>query len=174
MQIRAAALVVASVTLPVILVVGSYACSSTSKVTSATCNACSGRAYTADSCNMLGQAAGCAHSALLPNGSGGCINGCSFDDCAEAPDCLAINLPAEAASDVMDEPLDPTCKAALSDTVGRGLFAAMPTCADAGTVNINGATRYTCPCGGACPCNYQCGSIALSVGGTIGSVCAPQ
>lgn len=134
------------------------------RVSSAQCNACAGRSYTAGDCARWAAEAGCARHEFLPTVGGGCVNGCAFEDCERAPECV----PETPLPDTFVPDLDPAC-------IGEdGLFPTCDLCPDScGTVNINGAVSHTCKCGAPCPCGFTCGSIALPVGGTISSVCAP-
>ncbi|MDH5675533.1 MAG: hypothetical protein OEZ06_25650 [Myxococcales bacterium] len=144
------------------------ACGSDASVPSAGCQRC-GAAITEELCLMVGEESGCEKSRLVPAAPGEC-DGCSFTNCDEPPSC---NVSPGLVQDSGPPPApDPAC--ATADADGDGLFSEPPPgCSDPGMVNINGAISYTCPCGGTCPCGYQCGSIPLSVGGTLGSVCAP-
>ncbi len=67
----------------------------------------------------------------------------------------------------MDAALDPECEGAPD-----GLFRVIPPCENYGTISINGDTSYVCECG-ACPCGFECGSIDLPNGSSVGGVCAP-
>jgi len=147
------------------------ACSSEAKIDNARCDA-AGRpgCYTEADCEAYGRAAGCAISGL-GSGLASCITECGFAGCESNPTCGAPSGVKDAGPG-FDAAGDPVCAAALSEPAGKGLFASKTACAGASEVNINGSIRYTCGCG-ACPCGFECGSIALSVGGFIGSVCAP-
>lgn len=141
------------------------ACSDSSKVTEASCSACAGKSYTEADCKAAGAAAGCETSTFQATVAG-CTNGCSFTNCNSPPECGAGK---SADAGAKDAAVDPSCAAAPD-----GLFSSTPPCADASEVNINGAKKFACKCTQACPCNFECGSIALSVGGVISSVCAPK
>lgn len=135
-----------------------------SKVTSAQCTACVGKSYSAADCARWGAAAGCASSRFLPTVGGGCINACAFEDCDTKPECGGGPI-ADAA---VPPDYGPECQGAT------GLFSSCDLCpGSCHQVNINGAIRHTCACGSPCPCGFSCGSIPLSVGGVISSVCAP-
>ncbi|HKP62513.1 MAG TPA: hypothetical protein VJV78_37520 [Polyangiales bacterium] len=142
------------------------ACGPSSAVPTASCSSSNG--VSEASCTPAGEASGCKTSSFTP-GSGGQSSGCSFTDCDEPPSCSPIELERDAGT--KDAGVDPKCKTADAD--GDGMFSSTPPCANPGMVKVNGATNYTCPCAGACPCGYECGSIKLSVGGTLSSVCAP-
>jgi len=137
------------------------------KVTSAQCNACFGKSYSASDCAKWAVEAGCASHQFLPTVGGGCNNGCSFEDCDEMPTCgEGTGLP-DSGTDALQPDLDPACSSG-------GLFPNCDLCqGKCDKININGAISYTCACGAPCPCGFSCGSIPLKVGGTIGSVCAP-
>lgn len=148
------------------LVAVSAACGSSSKVGTASCSACTGASYSADQCQAWGAAAGCQTSTFLPTVAG-CTNGCSFADCDAPPQCGGSAGTKDAA---LDTSVDPACSKTTT-----GLFTVTPPCTDFTTVTINGVKNYACKCApGACPCNFVCGSIPLSTGGVVSSVCAPQ
>ncbi len=66
--------------------------------------------------------------------------------------------------------VDPRCQ--HSDD---GLFTSDAPCAEPAEFTLNGVRYYYCKCSSAgCPCGYECGSIPLAVGGSIGSACAPK
>lgn len=132
-------------------------------VTEASCSACAGSSYSEADCNTWGAAAGCATSSFVATVSG-CNNGCSFKSCREPPQCGATKKDAG----VVDAAVAPECA-----NTKDGLWTSTPPCSNPGTAKINGVSYSTCPCTGGCPCNFKCGSIPLSVGGTIGNVCAP-
>jgi hypothetical protein len=69
------------------------ACGSSANVPSATCNACVGASYTDSDCQAWGQMAGCKTSTFVASVPG-CINGCSFTDCDQPPNCGAIPIDA--------------------------------------------------------------------------------
>ncbi len=140
------------------------ACGSSSNVSSASCSACVGTAYTADDCQRFAAAAGCHAASFNGHPASGCLSECTFTDCDSPPECSPVFTPQDAS---VDAPQDPRCAGA------DGLFPNCDLCPDScDPVTINGATQYTCRCG-SCPCGFECGGIPLSVGGTIGSVCAP-
>ncbi len=135
------------------------ACSGDDKnVSTASCSASGGTLTEAD-CTTAGQQNGCEVSRLAAGGGG-----CSFERCDSPPSCSKPNTPATSG----DAGRDPKCDRAEKN----GLFTETPPCADYDTLTINGNERYACKCG-ACPCGYECGSIALETGGFAGSVCAP-
>ena len=139
------------------------------EVTEASCNACAGASYSAEQCHEWGEAAGCETSSFVPGGSGsGCRNGCSFENCNSPPMCDS-RTPEPARDAVVDAMVDPRCERSKD-----GLFTFDPPCDDPDEFNLNGVRYYYCPCSSACPCGYECGSIPLSVGGTIGGACAPE
>ena len=135
-----------------------------SGITSASCHACANKSYSASDCAKWAAEAGCNKFEFLPTVESGCNNGCAFEDCDEKPQCIGGGL----LPDAFVPDLDPAC--AGED----GLFPNCDLCqGECNQVNINGAVSWTCACGAPCPCGFQCGSIPLPVGGTIGSVCAP-
>jgi len=117
------------------------------------------------SCEPASEAAGCASSTFRPTVAG-CTNGCSVDDCRTPPE----RSPPKGATDAgaKDAAVDPACAQAPD-----GLFSSKPPCADVSEVTNNGDTQYACKRGQPCPCGFQRGSIALTVGGTRSNVCAP-
>jgi hypothetical protein len=152
-----------------VCILAASGCGSSSKVGTASCSSCQAT-LSASICADLGATSGCKSSALVAAANGSC-NGCSFSDCDSPPSCDGTPSPSPTGSGTPDSgAVDPKC--AASDPDRNGLFTGTPPCASPHVVQINGATSYTCPCG-SCPCGYQCGSIPLSVGGVIGSVCAP-
>lgn len=138
-------------------------CGSSSDVTEASCSSCQ-ETFTEADCKAFGDAAGCEVSKL---GSGSCAS-CTFESCDSPPECGSGSGPDPDAGNTSDAAVDPACT-----TAPDGLFSSQPPCEDFGTIMINGQTSYVCNCGGACPCNFECGSIDLPSGGTVGSVCAP-
>jgi len=142
-----------------------FACGDDSQVTEASCEACAGRSYTEADCKQAGEAAGCESSTFRPTVAG-CTNGCSFKNCRTPPECSPPKPATDAGA--KDAAVDPACAQAPD-----GLFSSKPPCVDVSEVTTNGNTQYACKCGQACPCGFQCGSIALKVGGTISNVCAP-
>ena len=142
------------------------ACGDDGEVSQASCQACSGRTYTEADCKRAGEEAGCESSTFEPTVGGGCTNGCSFKNCRTNPECGPPKPSNDAGA--KDAAVDPACAQAPN-----GLFPSTPPCADSSPVTINGNTQYTCSCGQACPCGFQCGSIALPSGGTLSNVCAP-
>lgn len=151
------------------IVAVSAACGSSSNVGTASCSACTGASYSAGECQAWGAAAGCKTSTFLATVAG-CNNGCSFSDCDVSPQCGGSLGTKDAALDTGADVVDPACSKTTT-----GLFTVAPPCADFTTVTINGIKNYACKCApGACPCNFVCGSISLSTGGVVSSVCAPQ
>jgi hypothetical protein len=165
------------------------ACGPSSKVPSASCQSCG---ITATQCVDWGVASGCKSSTYVP-GSGSQCASCKYSDCDEPPSCgvgVLAHDPGQThdAGQMHDAGqthdagqahdagtgagagVDPVC--ATADPNRDGLFTGKAPCSEPDTVIINGVTSYTCPCG-SCPCNYQCGSIPLGVGGVISSVCVP-
>ena len=140
--------------------------SSTSNVSEASCNACRGASYSDANCQEWGAAAGCSSSTFVATVSG-CTNGCTFKECREPPSCTARAVDA-GSNDAA--PTDPRC---AKTTDGFWSSKADAPCANPGEAKINGVSKFSCPCSGACPCGFQCGSIPLSVGGVISNVCAP-
>ncbi|HKU44177.1 MAG TPA: hypothetical protein VJR89_38715 [Polyangiales bacterium] len=136
-------------------------------IPNASCQACGGITVTEAFCKQAGEANGCETSSFTAATGDQCA-GCKFTNCNEPPSCDRSASPRDAGS--KDPEIDPACKTADAD--GDGMFSSTPPCKNPGEVKINGATSYTCPCG-ACPCGYECGSIKLSSGGTLSSVCAP-
>jgi hypothetical protein len=151
--------------LPALLSLLIAACGPSANVPTASCQACG---TTAQTCTTAAAANGCKTSNFTPSSGSQCA-GCSFTDCDEPPSCDTASYANDAGT--KDAGIDPACKTADPD--GDGLFSSKPPCANPQTVMINGATSYTCPCTGGCPCGYECGSIKLSVGGFVSSVCAP-
>lgn len=148
--------------LSVFALVVSVACSSSSEgddkpIPTAQCSTSAAK-LTAEDCATLGKANGC-----LTSGSDG-AGGCTFEKCDEPPSCQRTS-----SSGGVDAGRDPRCDKAQPN----GLFASDPPCANPAAAKINGVTTYYCTCTSACPCGYQCGSIALDVGGFIGNACAP-
>jgi len=140
-----------------------------SKVTEATCNACGSASYSAAACEAWGEEAGCETSSFFAGGqSNGCRNGCSFENCDRAPPCGEATGPVDAPDASPDAAVDPRCQGSQD-----GLFSSNPPCDGANAFSLNGATFHYCPCSESCPCGYLCGSIPLSVGGSIGTACAP-
>jgi len=151
------------------IVAVSAACGSSSNVGTASCSACTSASYSANECQAWGAAAGCKTSTFLATVAG-CTNGCSFENCDGPPQCGGSPGGKDAALDTSaDVAIDPACSKTTT-----GLFTVTPPCADFTTVTINGVKNYACKCApGACPCNFVCGSISLSTGGVVSSVCAP-
>jgi hypothetical protein len=144
------------------------ACSSSGgDVEEASCQACSGATYTEADCKTWGDAAGCASSAFAANPSAACKTGCTFKSCNAPPTCGSAFGGGDAGA-TTDAAVDPACSRTTN-----GFWSSDPPCKDTSTVTINGATQYACKCSSSCPCHFQCGSIALASGGTIGNVCAP-
>ena len=148
--------------------IATLACGDDAEVTKASCEACAGKSYTEADCKRAGEAAGCETSTFLPTVAAGCTNGCSFEKCRTPPECSPPTPSSTPDSGTKDAAVDPACAQA-----SKGLFPSTPPCADSSPVTINGNTQYTCSCGQACPCGFQCGSIALPSGGTLSNVCAP-
>jgi hypothetical protein len=134
------------------------------------CNACFDKVYTKEQCEAFGEDNGCA-SAVLAGDVVNCHNGCKFTQCQEEPDCEALESEASGPDGSGGMPAeDPAC----AEGSGDGFFPTCDVCPDnCGTVTINGNTRHTCNCDAGCPCGFECGSIPLEVGGTLGGVCAP-
>lgn len=141
------------------------ACGPSSNVPSASCQS---TAVTETLCKEWGAGSGCKTSSYV-SGSASSPAGCTFSDCDEPPSCDSSYSAHDAGT--KDAGLDPACKTADPD--GDGLFSTQPPCSNPHTLTVNGATSYTCPCASACPCGYECGSIALASGGVVSSVCAP-
>ena len=149
------------------VLVSTFACGNDAEVTEASCQACAGKSYTEADCTRAGEAAGCESSSFVPTVAG-CTNGCSFKNCRSVPECNPSPKPSSSDAGRTDAAIDPACTQAP-----KGLFPSTPPCADPSPVTINGNTQYTCKCSQACPCGFQCGSIALPTGGTLSNVCAP-
>jgi hypothetical protein len=135
------------------------ACGPSSDVPTASCQT---NQASQTACKEWGDTSGCKTSSYA-------AGGCKFSECDEPPNCSSSYVNQDAGS--KDAGVDPTCKTADPD--GDGVFASKPPCGAPHTLQVNGATSYTCPCPGTCPCGYQCGSIALATGGVISPVCAP-
>lgn len=131
-------------------------CGSGKEVPTASCSSSAG--ITASDCTNAGDRANCEKSSL--DGTT-----CRFENCDSPPTCLKTPPPNATT----DAGRDPKCDRAAPN----GLFSEPPPCTEVTTVTINGADRFACKCGGACPCGYQCGSITLATGGAISNVCAP-
>lgn len=144
-------------------------CGESSNVGEASCSACGGKSYTAEQCMAWGEAAGCKRATFVPGPSSGCNSGCSFENCDEPPMCGASLGSVDSPDATVEVVVDPRCE--RSDD---GLFTSDPPCSNAQEFTLNGVRYYYCPCANPCPCGYKCGSIPLSVGGTIGSACAPE
>lgn len=151
-----------ALSLVVTAALATQACASDDKaVPTASCST-SATKLTIGDCVTLGRASGC--NASRDDGAGGC----QFEGCDSPPSCTPP-AGSSSGSTKADAGRDPRCDGAQPN----GMFSSDPPCADPATATINGVKSYYCKCTASCPCGYTCGSIALSVGGTIGNACAP-
>ena len=95
---------------------------------------------------------------------------------SERIETVVVKLSDEQVQRLIEAVAGQSQDAASADACegANGKFDSCDMCAgDCGMNNINGEMFFTCQCGAACPCGLSCGSIPLSVGGTLGNVCAP-
>lgn len=113
------------------------------------CNACRGKAFTADECAAFGRAANCITVEVVEASIEGCTNACSFEHCKNDISC---------GSTTGGRPGGPPEPCGLND---RGIFADPPSCNHVVSVSVNGADAFVCQCTDAnqCPCGLRCGII---------------
>lgn len=114
------------------------------------CNACRGKAFTADECAAFGSAAGCITAEMVEPSIEGCSNACSFEHCKTDISC---------GTTTGGRPGGPPEPCGLND---RGVFETPPSCNEVELVTLgDGGTGFVCRCTDAnqCPCGLGCGII---------------
>ena len=115
------------------------------------CNACRGKAFTAEECAAFGRAAGCLTVEVVDPSIEGCSNACSFEHCKNDISCGSSTGGRPGGPGGPPEP--------CGVNVG-GIFADPPACNEAKEVTVDGVTAYVCLCEAGCPCGLGCGVIA--------------
>lgn len=113
------------------------------------CNACRGKAFTADECAAFGRAASCINVEVVEPSIEGCTNACSFEHCKKDISCGSSSVGPGG-------PGGPPEPCALND---HGIFDEPPRCNEAQEVTIEGVTKYVCLCAAGCTCGLICGAI---------------
>lgn len=113
------------------------------------CNACLGKAFTADECAAFGRAADCVTVEVTDPSMEGCVNACSFEHCKKTISCGSTGG-VPTGPDGPPVPCEPN---------ERGIFTDIPSCDGYEAVLIADQTRYVCRCENGCACGLRCGVI---------------